>query len=104
MFETVKKNTSRLTRLASPQLGIVLNIIDPNPPISAPVIASRQTEKAPHMRLAACSILTTFAMTLSLLAGTSSQMLNASMSLPRISFPGFDVMNWNGSRIAYLPS
>ena len=54
-----------------------------------------------YMRLAACSMLTIFAITCSLSGGTLSQMLNASISLPRISFPGLEVMYLKGSSIDY---
>jgi len=53
-----------------------------------------------NMRLAACSILTIFTITLSLLTGTSSQRLNASMIFLRIPLPGLEFMYWNGSKIA----
>jgi hypothetical protein len=53
-----------------------------------------------YKRLAAWSMLTTFAMTCSLSEGTASHKLKASMSFPRISLPGLEVMYLNGSRMA----
>lgn len=50
-----------------------------------------------YIRLAAWSMFTSFAMTCNLSRGTFSQMLNASISLLRISLPGFDVIYLNGS-------
>lgn len=50
-----------------------------------------------YIRLAAWSIFTIFAMTCNLSGGTFSQMLNASISFPRISLPGLDVIYLNGS-------
>lgn len=50
-----------------------------------------------YIKLAAWSMFTSLAMTCSLSGGTFSQELNASISFPRISLPGLEVIYLNGS-------
>ncbi len=50
-----------------------------------------------YMRLAVCSLLTTFVMVRSLSSGTFSQALNAASICPRISLPGIELMCEKGS-------
>jgi hypothetical protein len=56
--------------------------------------------KRTYIKLAACNMLMTLDITSNLSAGTLSHILKASMSFPRISFPGLEFMYLNGSRIA----
>ena len=79
----------QLTGLPSSQLRIVLKVVYPVLAFSVPGDFRMCVY---YMRLAACSMLTTLAMSCSLSFGTFSQMLNASINFPRISLPGFAVM------------
>jgi len=92
----------RITRISSSQLGVIFDVIHP----TSNSIGKRTEHdgKGTYIKLAACNILTTFDITSNLSAGTLSQRLKASMSFPRISFPGLELMYLNGSRIAWIVS